>query len=189
MLLDILIGIPMLVFIILGFRDGVVRKLVAIVVMIAGLFLGHLYMRDFGGFLVGRGGIEHDEAPMYAFLFIFLGLFIIQSILYKVLSGSYKIGGMADRIGGIVLGFFEGAIFISSMLFILAMSGFPDRETRRDTRFYKPIVNIAPQILDVSTSIGPDTFQKLKEAGTAGTGAKQKKDTNRTDGTAGVQKK
>jgi uncharacterized membrane protein required for colicin V production len=168
MMLDILIGIPMLIFILLGLRDGVVRKLVAIVVLIAGLFLGQIYMHDLGQFLSENGWIHSTDASIYGFLIIFLGMAIIQGLLYKILTGGYKIGGLADRIGGIVLGCIEGALFISSLLFIFALTGFPSREAKRDARFYKPIVNIAPQILDLTSSLGNDSFEKLKEMGNSG---------------------
>jgi membrane protein required for colicin V production len=166
MLLDILIFIPIMLFLSLGARDGIVRKLVAIFVIILGLILGQIFMHDVGGILAGRGGISHEEAPMYGFLVVFFGLFILQSLLYKYLTGSYKIHGVIDRIGGVILGFVEGALFVSSILFILAMSGFPNRETSRDTRFYRTFVNIAPQILDMTSTIGPDTLEKLKEVST-----------------------
>jgi uncharacterized membrane protein required for colicin V production len=168
MLLDILIFVPILMCILFGVRDGIVRKLVAIVVLIAGLILGQIYMRDVGDFLAGRGGISHEDAPMYGFLVIFLGLLIIQGFLYRILTGRYKIGGIADRIGGIVLGFIEGAIFVSSLLYIFTMYGFPDRQTKRDAMFYKPVVNIAPQILDITSTVGPDVLNKLKEVGSPG---------------------
>ncbi len=166
MLLDILIGGPILFFILLGVRDGIVRKLVAIIVLIAGLILGHLFMRDVENILAGRGGISHEDAPVNGFLLIFFGLFIIQSLVYKTLTGSYKIGGIPDRIGGIVLGFIEGALLVSSLLYIFAMSDFPDYQTKRYSMFYKSVVNIAPQILDMTSTVVPDVLDKLKEVGT-----------------------
>ena len=168
MLLDILIFVPILFFILLGLRDGIVRKLVAIVMLIAGLFLGQIYMHSVGMYLADHGWISSSNAQKDGFLIIFLGVAIIQGLLYKILPGSYKIGGLADRIGGTVLGFIEGAIFVSSLLFIFAFSGFPDHETKRDARLYKPIVNIAPQILDITSSLDSDTSDKLKELGSPG---------------------
>jgi membrane protein required for colicin V production len=165
MVIDILIICPMIVFTLLGFRDGVVRKLVAIVFLIIGLFLGQLYMYDFGQFLSDNGWIHSDNSSMYGFLYIFLAAAILQGLLYKILTGGYKIGGFADRVGGIILGFIEGALFLSCLLFIFALTGFPSREIKRDARLYKPIVNIAPQILDLTSSLGPDSFEKLKEIG------------------------
>jgi uncharacterized membrane protein required for colicin V production len=165
MLLDILIFIPIILYLSLGLRDGIVRKLVAIVAIIAGLILGQIYMHDVGNFLVGRVGITHEKAPIYGYLVIFFGIFIIQSLLYKYITGSYKLTGVIDKIGGVFFGFIEGALFVSSVLFILAMAGFPNKETRRDTRFYGAFVNIAPQILDFTSTIGPDALEKFNEIG------------------------
>lgn len=168
MLLDILIFIPILMCILFGARDGIVRKLVAIIVIIVGLILGQIYMRNVGEFIAGRGGISHEDAPFYGFLIIFIGLLIVQGFLYRILTGRYKIGGIADRIGGIVLGFIEGVLFVSSLLFIFATTDFPDRQNKRDSQFYKSVVNIAPQILDMTSTVGHDALDKLKETGTPG---------------------
>jgi len=169
MILDILIGVPMIIFTVLGLRDGIVRKLVALVVLIIGLILGQIYMRPVGSYLADHTNIDPSNATMYGFLTIYMSLAILQGILYRVLTGGYKLGGVADRIGGIVVGFIEGAVFLSSLLFIFAMSGFPSRDVARDSRFYKPIVNIAPEILDFTSTTGPETLENLKELGKSAT--------------------
>jgi uncharacterized membrane protein required for colicin V production len=168
MLLDLLIISPLILYTALGLRDGVVRKLVAIAVLIAGLFIGQVLMQPFGNFLSSRKIVNSADAPMYAFLFIFLGMFIVQSLLYRLITKNYKIGGVADRIAGTVLGFIEGMIFTSSMLVIFALSGFPDKETSRDTRLYKAVVNIAPQIMDLSSVVNPEQSAKAKGADSSG---------------------
>jgi uncharacterized membrane protein required for colicin V production len=165
MLVDILIFIPTLMCILFGVRDGIVRKIVAIVVLIAGLILAQLYMHDVGKYLAEHAGASEENASTYGFLCIFLGLFLVQGFLYRIIAKNYKIGGIADRIGGIVLGFLEGVLFVSSLLFIFAMSGFPDNQNKRDSQFYKSVVNIAPQILDLTSAVGPDVIDKLKDMG------------------------
>ncbi len=167
MLLDILIFVPILMCILFGMRDGIVRKLVAIAVLITGLILGQIYMRNVGDLITGRGGISHEDAPIYGFLLVFLGSLVIQGFLYRVLTKCYKIGGVADKIGGIVLGFIEGILFVSSMLFIFAMADFPDRQNKRDSEFYKSVVNIAPQILDMTSTVGPEVLNKIKDIGSS----------------------
>jgi uncharacterized membrane protein required for colicin V production len=176
MILDFLIGIPMLFFILLGFRDGVVRKLVAIIVLIAGLYLGQIYMYDLGQFLSENGWVQSTNPSAYGFLTIFLGMAILQGLLYKFIAKGYKIGGFADRVGGLILGFVEGALFISSLLFIFALSGFPSRETKRDARLYKPIVNLAPQILDFTSNLNPEYIKKINDVDTSSTTKKKKKE-------------
>ena len=163
MLLDILIFVPILMCILFGLRDGIVRKLVAITVLIAGLILGQLYMRDVGNLLAGHGGKDHEGSPITGFLVIFIGLLIVQGLLYRILAKNYKIGGFADRVGGIVLGFVEGVLFVSSLLLIFATSDFPDRNNKRDSQFYKSVVNVAPQILDMTSVAGHEVINKLKD--------------------------
>jgi uncharacterized membrane protein required for colicin V production len=162
MLLDLLIIGPLIIFTVLGTRDGIVRKLVACVAMLAGLILGHFFMRSVGEFLIASTAIDPANGPLYGFLTIFLSISVIQGILYKVLANGYKLKGVADRIGGTVVGFFEGFLFLSCILYIFALSGVPSRRTSHDSRLYKPVVNLAPQILDFVSVIEPELMQKFK---------------------------
>ncbi len=156
MLVDIFIFIPVLTCILFGLRDGIIRKIVAIVVLIAGLILAQFYMHDVGKYFIEHAEASQENAPIYGFLCIFLGLFLIQGFIYRIVTKNYKIGGITDRIGGMVLGFFEGVLFVSSLLFIFALSGFPDIQNKRDSQFYKSVVNIAPQILDFTSTVVSD---------------------------------
>ena len=167
MLIDILIFCPVLTCTLLGWRDGIVRKLVASVVIIISLFLGQIYMHDVGMLWVNKMHVDPSDAATYGFLTILFGALIIQSLIYKFAAGSYKIGGIADHMGGTVIGFFEGILFTSCILFIFALSGIPSRRTVHDSQFYKPVVNVAPQILDVASTLGPEAIEKLKDFGTS----------------------
>ncbi len=184
MLLDLLLGTPIIIFTLLGLRDGIVRKSVALVCLLAGLVLGQLYMHEAGEFLVQNAGVNPSDAPMLGYLAIVLFILLTQSLVYRLAAGGYKIGGIADRIGGGVLGFVEGVLLMSTLLLIFAMSGIPSRATSRDSRFYRPIVNIAPRILDFSSTMGPETMNKLKELTTPeeqrGRGAKRSPSSGRS---------
>ena len=162
MLLDMLLGIPVIVTSMLGFRDGIVRKAVAIAAMIIALVVGQLYMRDVGKLLTSAMDVAPADAPMEGFLAIFLVIVFIQGLIYRIAADGYKIGGMADRIGGTALGFAEGVLFISAMLMIFALQGTPSRATARDSRFYKPVVNIAPEIVDFLVNIEPESKDAMK---------------------------
>lgn len=166
MLLDILLGFPLIFTSLLGVRDGIVRKAVAIVAMIGGLILGQIYMRDVGNMLVQTMNVQPDDAPVKGFLTIFLLVSVIQGLLYRLVGRGYKIGGLADRILGGGLGLAQGMLFMSGLLMIYALQGIPSRTTSRDSRLYRPIVNIAPQIVDFITTAGPEAKTKLQQMGT-----------------------
>jgi uncharacterized membrane protein required for colicin V production len=163
MLLDLLIAPPMLFFTLFGLRDGFVRKLVAILLMCVGLLVGQLFMNDLAQLFVENELVQAADAPLYAYLSIFLLVAVLQWLLYKFLARNYRIGGFLDRVGGIVFGFMEGAVFLSCLFYIFARTGFPSYDLRRDSMFYKPIVNIAPQILDLTSFIETESADKIKQ--------------------------
>ena len=164
MLIDLLILLPLIVFGSLGFRDGSIRKIVAIVVSIAAMFLAQAFMHDLGALL--RDNLRYDSrtAPMTAFLMIFFMLFFLQSLLYRFITDNYKIGKIVDRVIGVVLGTVEGLIVISVVIFVLTMQGPPSRKTIWDSRLYHPTAAVAPQIMDFFGNLVPTatkTFDKL----------------------------
>lgn len=162
MLLDLFLISPLILYALLGLRDGLVRKLVSIGAIVLSLFLAQGYMHDAGDFLVANVGTSPSSAPALGFFFIFVLVTLSVSIIYRVSSGNYKIGGIADKVLGSILGFVQGVLLASSLLLILALQGIPSRETFRDSRLYKPIVNLAPQILDFGAEVGPGAVKKIE---------------------------
>jgi uncharacterized membrane protein required for colicin V production len=163
MIIDLVILLPWVGFGVLGFRDASVRKLTAIVVSIIALFVGQLLMHDVGNLFKSQLHVQPADAPMLAFLAIFFFMFFLQSILYRFLTGNYKIGGIVDRICGVVLGLVEGAVVISIIIFILTMQGPPSRRTLWDSRLYHPTASIAPRIMDFFSSMVSTANESVKD--------------------------
>lgn len=163
MIIDLVILLPIIGFSVLGFRDGSARKLTAIVVAIVAMFVGHLVMHDVGTFLVEKLNFQPAKAPTTGFLIVFVVLFLLEASLYRLLTGNYKFGGIADKIVGVPLGFCEGVLIMSIFIFILNMGGPPSPRTVRESRFYKPVASVAPQIFDLYEALVPVAKQTLED--------------------------
>lgn len=167
MILDIIILFPLIGFGVLGFRDGSARKLVAIVVIILGMFLGQQFMHDLGKVLVEKLNFQPATAPITSFLMIFLILFMLQFALYRIVTGNYKFaaegpGAMVDRIIAVPLGLVEGIIFISVVISLIVMQDGPPRsQTTRESRLYAPVAAVAPQIMDLFSTALPAAKEAL----------------------------
>ncbi|MEK6650310.1 MAG: CvpA family protein [Bacteroidota bacterium] len=162
MILDILLGGWLIGASLMGARDGVVRKVVSSAMTIVALLLGQIFLRDAADFLVESAGVDPASAPVQGYLAVFFFIVLAQSLIYRFATGPYKIGGIADRVGGAVMGVVQGVLLLSSFLFIMAIAGSPSRAMKRDSRIYAGIVNIAPQILDALTTLGPEAMEGLK---------------------------
>ncbi len=163
MLLDLFLVSPLILFTVMGFRDGVVRKLVGIGAIILGLFMAQGFMHDLTDLLTSTAGSTQEGSPGLSFAIIFFTIILASSVIYRLASDNYKIGGAADRVLGAVFGLIQGALLASSILLMMAFSGSPSRRTAEDSRLYKPLVNIAPQILDLGAEIGPGAVKNIEE--------------------------
>jgi len=175
MTLDFLFLLPLIVFAVLGFRDGLVRKLVAIVCVIGAMFAAQYFQQDLGKIMRRELSVDPADAPAQAYFIIFMGIVLLQSLLYRLLTKAYKIGGIADRTIGSALGLFEGMLIISVILVMLSLQGIPDRKLARDSRLYSLLVGIAPRITDIATTAVPDVQESLKEFTTPQTEKPRKK--------------
>lgn len=168
MFLDFAIVLPIIFGGLLGFRDGSVRKIVSILVTFGAMFVAKLFMHDAGDVLAEQLNTDRGWAPLHAYLIIFFCILALQSLLYRVLTGNYKIGGLADRITGSVLGAIHVALVVSVILAVFEIKGFPSERTVRESRSYTPVRNIASELLNLVTQTVPqvsDTIEKLKEQG------------------------
>jgi uncharacterized membrane protein required for colicin V production len=170
MLIDLLIILPLLAFGALGYRDASVRKLVAIAVCIIAMFVAQLLMHVVGGLLIRLLHAQPTTAPETAYFWIFSTILLLQSVLYRFLAQNYRIGGIIDRIAGIVLGLAEGLLIISVVIFVLTMQGPPTRRTLWDARLYHPVASIAPGVMDFFSNLLPSAEQSSETPTSSGGG-------------------
>lgn len=161
--LDLLVVTPIIITLLLGFRDGTVRKLVSVLMAVLSMNLAKIYMGDVGKVLMERFEIESADAPTLGFLTVFFALMLMQSLLYRLLARNYKIGGMVDRILGSVVGFVQGVVVVAAVAYALQLQGFPSQKTVRDARLYTPVANVGTAILRIADVVAPQIDQRLKE--------------------------
>jgi len=162
MIIDLMIIFPIITLCVLGFRDGIVKKGIALVVTFFALVIGQLLMGDMAEFYVSEFDAERGDAVLMGFYTVFFGLIFLQSLVYRLTSGNYKIGGIADRFVGSGLGLLQGMLIMSVVFMMLSLVGFPSRQYRIDSRLYKSVVNIAPKLLDFTLEVVPEKTEEIK---------------------------
>lgn len=168
MILDFLIMPPIILTTLLGLRDGIVRKGVSILATMGALYFGQIFMHEAGVFYIENFEVEQSSAPVYGFISIFFLVLAIQSLFYHLVTKNFKIGGILDRVAGSFLGFVQGIIFMSCLLWIFSLQGVPSAKTAKQSELYRPVVNVAPQILDMFSNVGSETEEFLHERATPG---------------------
>lgn len=163
---DILILLGLLMFIIIGFRDGFMKKVFGIIGFWGGLIIATKFMGPLGDKVVEWFGFSDEISLITAFFAIFLFIVVAVNMSYRWFgqsnSESHK---FVSRAAGAILGAVQGAVAISLILVMFSLIDIPDQETQEESLFYQQSIEVAPAVFDYSTQWIPESkafYDELK---------------------------
>lgn len=157
-LVDILIIIGLILYMILGYRDGVMKKVFGILGFWAGLIVATKYMEFVGHYFMNWFDLEESVAYVLSFACIFTLVAMIGNLSYRWYGKSTTESlNTFSRIGGAVLGAAQGLVGVSLILLMLNIYDVPSEDIQNDSFLYNDTIQIAPQVFDFSTSWIPDS--------------------------------
>ena len=128
-LVDILIWLVLAGFVYKGFTRGLVRQICSLTGFLLGGWAAikyHLYLADASRHFIH---LPHYLAIILSFIFIFLLIGLLFFLLGHILTVIFRIillGGL-NRIGGVALGFLEGAFIVCMALYFGASKPAPEK--------------------------------------------------------------
>jgi membrane protein required for colicin V production len=161
--LDIIIVIIFLIGFILGFKDGLVRKIIGLVGLVVGAFLAFNFASDVGKMIEGFFSIEFYLSELIAAVIIFLVIILIFSFIKRVVHPYDKVNNLINQILGGIIGAAQILFFLSAVFFLLEIFDVPDKNTSRSSLLYKPVYSIIPVSIDYLNNFAPDSKKILKK--------------------------
>ncbi len=161
--LDIIVLIFLAIAFILGFKDGLVRKLIGFVGFVLGLVLGIILAAPFGSVLNKVLGFEIYFAKIAAGVITFIVIIIITAITKRIVHPHDKVNNLINRITGGILGVLQFAVFLSSIFFLLNTFSFPSQEQKEKSLSYNTIAGILPSLVDLFVKHSTDAEKQIKE--------------------------
>ncbi len=157
-LVDILIIIGVILYMILGYRDGVMKKIFGILGFWVGLIIATKYMQFVGGYFMNWFDLEESVADVLSFFCIFTLIAMIGNFTYRWYGKSTTESlNTFSRVGGAILGAAQGLVGVSLILLMLNIYDVPAEDVQNDSYFYNDTIQIAPSVFDFSTSWLPDS--------------------------------
>jgi uncharacterized membrane protein required for colicin V production len=146
--LDIVIVLLVTLPTFFGFRKGFLRKLLGI----AGIILGFILAVKFYDTLTPLLAKVIKENPVFVNVLSFL---IIIGIVYgasiwlaRFIANMNSGTSIVDKILGTVVGFLQGLLVASVLLYNLSFANLPSAETRNNSLLYGTVTKIAPAMFD-----------------------------------------
>lgn len=158
----IIIGLILLGFV-LGFKDGLIRKIIGLAGLIVGIFVSYKYNGFFGKFLAPIFDGEQYLAEIIASFIIFFGIIVIASILKRIVHPHDKVNNFINQSLGGIIGSIQIFFFISLLLLLLNIFNFPEFETKKTSLLYNYAYSFVPKTLQLLLGDEFKTKNLIKE--------------------------
>jgi uncharacterized membrane protein required for colicin V production len=147
-----------LFFVVLGFRDGMLKKIYGIVGFWAGLVVATRCMYVVGESFIDVLHLSKEVSHILAFCAIFLVFVLFENFVYRRWGSNDDQGHKFwSRIGGAIIGGIQGFVAVSIVLILLVILNVPSESSKQESFFYAPFVRIAPHLFDYSTTWLPES--------------------------------
>lgn len=144
----ILLGIILIGFI-LGYKDGLVRKVIGVVGLIIALFLAVNFSGELGIYLTPMFNNEDYLAKIISGVIIFFATILLFAVLKRLIHPSDKVNKFMNQLFGGIAGVIQIIFFTSVFLLLLNVINIPDENDRNNSLLYSSIYSVIPTTIDL----------------------------------------
>ena len=147
--IDYFIIIVVLIGFLLGFKDGLIRKIIGLIGLIAGIALAFEFSDKLGAILTPFFNNDSYLANIISGILIFLVVILIASIVKRIVHPLDKVNRFLNQFIGGLIGSAQIVLFLSGFMLFLDIFNFPAKDVKENSLLYKPVHNIIPAAFDL----------------------------------------
>ncbi len=161
--LDYIIIVFLLIGFLLGFKDGLVRKIIGLLGLIIGVVLAFQFSGSVGKILTPFFNNDSYLASLIGGILIFLLTILIASIVKRLVHPLDKVNKFLNQLLGGVIGIVQLAYFTSTVFLFLNIFSFPKNTDRTNSVFYNSVLNLIPKTVEYVAGHKSKATDYLKE--------------------------
>ena len=161
--IDLIVIITIMIGFILGFKDGLLRKLIGLIGLVLAIILASLYKAPVGTFIENTLGIEYYLAEIVAGIIIFFAVILIFTLIKRIVHPFDKINNLINQIVGGVVGAVQLLFFLSAVFLLLNIFGLPSKRSKDKSAFYKYTYELIPVTIDYLNNYTPEAKEVIEE--------------------------
>lgn len=139
----------MVIGFLLGYKDGLVRKVIGVLGLLVGLILAFEFSSDVGKWLLPIFDNEEYLAEIVAGILIFLIVVLIASIIKRIVHPVDKVNRFLNQLLGGFSGTIQMIFFVSGFLLFLNIFKYPSDTTREKSLLYEKVYSVIPTTIDL----------------------------------------
>lgn len=161
--IDVIIVVLLLVGFILGFKDGLIRKMIGLLGFGLAIILAIYFSSNLGNVIESVFGIEFYLSEIIGGVAIFCATIIIFAVIKRIIHPFDKVNNLINQLLGGLVGFIQILFFISAALYLLNIFNFPDTKNKNGSLFYYGVYAVLPKTIDYLKKFTPDSKKLIKE--------------------------
>ncbi len=161
--IDFVIIFFLLIGFALGFRDGLIRKLIGLIGLVFGIVLALEFYQKLALFISPFINDEIYLAEIVAWLFIFIGTIFLASILKRIIHPLDKVNRFTNQLLGGISGTLQILFFISGFLLFLNVFNVPSKEIQETSMLYGKAYKVIPVTIDLIIGKNSTAMELLDE--------------------------
>lgn len=162
-LLDIIIGGILIIGFVLGFKDGIIRKIIGIIGFVFATFVSIRLAPSLGNMIERLFGIEFYLAQLIGGASMFIAIMIVTAIIKRIVHPFDKVNNVINQILGGAVGICQMLIFLSALFLLLNIFSFPSGSLKKDSYLHEKVMKIIPSVIRYVQNYTPDTKKVLKD--------------------------
>lgn len=166
---DVVILVVLVIGFALGYKDGIVRKLIGLVGFILAVLFSYMFSDSVSVFIAPYFNNDFGLSRIIAGILIFFASLGIFSIIKRIVHPADKVNKFVNQLLGGIFGSLQMAFFVSGFLLFLHIFNFPPDDIRENSKLYKPVYSIIPTTIDLvlgeedSAKLFDDFLKKFEE--------------------------
>lgn len=147
--LDYIIIVVVLIGFLLGFKDGLVRKIIGLIGLIVGAILALEFSSKAGKYLTRFFNDDEYLSSLIAGITIFLIVILIATILKRIIHPFDKVNRALNQFLGGIIGAVQITFFLSALFLFLNIFSFPNAVQRKESLTYNFVLDLIPKTIDL----------------------------------------
>ena len=139
----------MIIGFVLGFKDGLVRKVIGLFGLLAAIFLAFNFYEPVGAFLQPVLNNELQLAEIVAGILIFMLTMVAAAVLKRIVHPLDKVNMFLNQLLGGVTGTIQMIFFISAGLVLLNIFNIPGNSDIDNSFSYEKVYKVIPVTVDM----------------------------------------
>lgn len=158
-IIDIVILCCLLPCLYFGAKNGFLRQVISLVIIIVGIKLSISFTAPVAEWLGSRIELQPVWTSVISFTVVFIAVALVFALVEKLLAAVIKITmlGWLDRLLGILFSMLKVVVLLSLLAYFVnsanELLGFISEEDLADSNFFKPLLDLSDKIFPALKSI------------------------------------